>query len=241
MIIKSSLTILLALQLLVIGNAQSSGASSGHVKGTIFDSNGAVATNVKVIFEANDRKHEAVTNQEGYYEIELPVGVYHITTRSVGFCAFQRALFRIQPSSDTLMNLTLVVCPKANTLKVDKSGKYVGEEDRYIDPFESESFSVRNESGASLNLLIRYGKRHERKGIVEYQGAKALNGIPSGVTVSYDVLTIVADKVRFNKTTLLLEADSNVAVEDGKRRMNFSYAEVNFKSKDPIATLNGKK
>jgi hypothetical protein len=162
--------------------------------------------------------------------------VYRVTTRSVGFCASQRALFRTQPSSDTLMNLTLVVCPLANVLKMDKSGKYVGEEDRYIGPFDSEALPIRNLSGAPLNLLVRYGKRQERKGIVEYQGAKVQNGVPAGVMISYDVLTIVANKVRLNKKTLLLEAEGNVTVEDGKRRMNFSHAEVNFKSKDPIDT-----
>jgi hypothetical protein len=57
----------------VIGDAQSLGASSGRVRGTIFDSNGAVVTNVKGIFEANGRKREAITNEEGYYQIELPV------------------------------------------------------------------------------------------------------------------------------------------------------------------------
>jgi hypothetical protein len=154
MAIKSSFTILFALLILVIGNAQPLSASSGRVKGIVFDSNGAVVTNVKIIFEADGRTREAVTNGDGYYEIELPIGVYRVIARSVGFCASQRAPFRVQPSSDTLMNLTLVVCPIANILIRDKSGKYVGEEDRYMDPFKSDSFPVSNVSGIPLNLLI---------------------------------------------------------------------------------------
>jgi lipopolysaccharide assembly outer membrane protein LptD (OstA) len=60
------------------------------------------------------------------------------------------------------------------------------------------------------------------------------------VTVSFDVLTIVADEVRLNKKSLVLEAEGNVIVEDGRQRLNFVYAEVDFKAKDPIATLRGK-
>jgi hypothetical protein len=241
MAIKSSLTFLLVLLIFAVGNAQSLVASSGHVKGTVFDSNGAVITNIKVIFETNGLKSETITNGEGFYKIELPVGVYRITTYSPGFCAAQRALFRVQSLSDILLDLTLDVCPIVTTLKMNKSGKFVSEEDRYIDPIKSESFPIRDSSGAPLNLLVRYGKRVEGKGIIEYQGVQYQNGVPSSITVSYDLLTIVADKVRFNRKTLLLEADGRVTVEDGKQSMNFSHVEFNFKSKDPTAMLNGKK
>jgi hypothetical protein len=219
--------------------ATGSAQSPGHVKGTIVDSNGAVVTNVTVAFKTNGQTRKVVTNQEGYYEIELPIGLYRVTTHVPGFCASQRALFRVQPSSNILLNLTLTVCPLAHFLKMDKSGRYVGEEARYIDPFESESFRIRTSSGARLNLLIRYGQHHRMNGTVEYQGTKVVNGVPSGVTISYDVLTIVADKVRLNKKTLLLQAEGNVIVEDGKRRMTFAHVEVNFKSKDPVASLKG--
>jgi hypothetical protein len=67
------------------------------------------------------------------------------------------------------------------------------------------------------------------------------NGVPAGVTVSFDVLTIVAEKVRFDRQMLLLEVEGQVVVEDGEKRMTFSQAEVNFKSTDPIATLRGRK
>jgi hypothetical protein len=229
--------VLISLPIIMVGNAQPPGTSSGHVRGTIFDSNEAVVPNVKVVFEAAGMKREAVTNEEGFYEIELPVGVYRVTTNSMGFCASQRAPFRVRTSSDTLINLTLVVCPLANILKYDEAGKYVGEECRYIDPFESESFPVTKMSGIQLDLLIRYGKRQEKESILEYQGAKVENGVPPGVTVSYDVLTIVADKVRFNKQMLMLEAEGRVVVEDGKQHMKLGKIEIDFKAKQPLATL----
>ena len=223
------------------GNAQPLGTSTGHVRGTVFDSNDAVVPNAKVIFEADGLKREVLTNEEGFYVIELPSGVYRVTTDSLGFCASQRAPFRVQPSSDTLINLTLVVCPLANILKYDEAGKYAGEECRYIDPFESESFPVTEIPGVLLNLLIRYGKRQEKESILEYQGVRVENGVPSGVTVSYDVLTLVADRVRFNKQTLILEAEGNVIVEDGKQRIRLASIEINFKVKNPLASLKSRK
>jgi len=234
-------TVLIMLLILTINNAQPSSTLSGRVEGTIFDANEAVVPNAKVIFQADGLKREAVTNEEGYYEIELPVGIYRVTTNSTGFCPSQRASFRVQPSSDTLMDLTLVVCPLANILKYDVAGTYVGEECRYIDPFANESFPITKISGIPLNLLIRYGKRQEEGSVLEYQGAKVENGVPSSVTVSYDVLTIVADKVRFDKQTFMLEAEGSVIVEDGKQRTRLASVKVNFKAKEPLVTLRGRK
>lgn len=134
---KSSLTILFLLLTLTTVHAQSSGAAAGRVKGTIVDSNGAVVAKVKVTFEAGGRKREAVTNEEGVYEIELPAGLYRMTTRATGFCASQRERLRVRQSSDRLLNLTLLVCPVTNVVKFDESGKYIGEECR-TGPVESK-------------------------------------------------------------------------------------------------------
>jgi hypothetical protein len=229
--------ILITLTIFTIGNAQKVGAPSGSVRGTIFDSNEAVVQNVKVYFESDTLKRETVTNDEGDYKIELPVGVYQVTTNSIGFCTSQRAPFRVQASSDNLINLTLVVCPLANIFTLDKDNKIVGEECRYIDPFQSESFQISKASDATLNLLVRYGNRQEKENVVEYQGAEVKNGVPSGVFVNYDVLTIVAEKVRFNKKTLLLEASGNIVVEDGKRRRILTDVKIDFSVKDPIALI----
>jgi len=196
-----------------------------------------VVTNVRVTFEVPGAKHRTVTNSEGYYDIELPVGIYQLTTYSPGFSAYQRAPFRVEPSSSTTINATLVVCSLAHLLKIDKQGEYVGEEAHCLDPFKSDSFYP-NSSG--MGLLIRYGIRHKGTGIVEYGGAEVTNGIPSGVTVSYDRLTIVADKVLLNTETYQLEADGNVTIEDGNQSIKLSDARVDFRAKDPLSFLRGK-
>jgi hypothetical protein len=210
---------------------------AGRVRGTIFDSNKAVVTNVRVAFEAPGAKRETVTNEEGYYEIELPVGTYRMTTEARGFCGYQRAAFRFEPSSSKTINATLIICSLAHALRIDKHGKYVGEEARCIDPFESDSFYP---NSRGMGLLVRYGIRHKRAGIVEYGGAQVANGIPSGVTVSYDLLTIVADKMSLNTETYQLEANGNVTIEDGNQSITLENARVDFRAKDPLSFLRGK-
>jgi hypothetical protein len=88
-------------------------------------------------------------------------------------------------------------------------------------------------------LLVRYGRRKEQGEVVQYEAAQVERGFPEGVTVSYDVLTIVADTVRFNKHTFRLEAEGNVKVQDGKQRVVFKSISVDLKAKVPIPTLKG--
>lgn len=233
------LTILIVPLICALGNAQSSGNLRGRVSGTVFDANGSVVLNVKVVFDSAGLKREALTNDEGYYGIELPAGVYRVTAHNAGFCPYQRAPFRLQPSAETLLDLTLTVCPIANLLHYDKAGNYVGEECRYIDPLASETFAIKGLSNAPRDLLVRYGRRKEQGEVVQYERAKIENGIPEGVTVSYDVLTIVADRVTFNKQTFRLEAEGNVKVQDGKQRLGFKSIALDLKAKVPIATLKG--
>lgn len=48
--------------------------------------------------------------------------------------------------------------------------------------------------------------------------------------VSFDALTIYADRVRLDSRSSTLEAQGNVVVEDGKRRLKISNAEIDLKA-----------
>ena len=235
MSVRISLSLLIILVSFGLVHAQSIDVSSAHIKGTVFDWTGALVPNVKVVLETARLKKEFVTNYEGVYEGKLRPGIYTVTTRAPGFCHAQRAEFRVQQSSVIVMNLTLSVCGIALVIITDKSGKS-HDEDRYIDPFQQESFRV---STTRLNLVIRYAKRLKEKRFIEYSGPKAENAA-RGVTVTYDLLTISADKIRFNNKTIMLEADGNVHIEDGKQLRKFEHAEISFKTTNPIATLKGR-
>jgi hypothetical protein len=126
----------------------------------------------------------------------------------------------------------------------------VGETDRYKDQFKEEIFPLAHPMGAPLELLVRYGSRQEDQDIVEYRGAimvydqhadTAAGSVHRvkclGVSISYDLLTIRADKVRLNRTTFRLEAEGNVLIEDGKQAFRTSRALVDLKADEPRVEL----
>lgn len=232
------LLILFLLISVIVVPAQGLNTSSGHIKGTVFDWTGAVVPFIKVVFENGGQKKEFSPNGDGAYEGSLSPGIYRVTTAmAAGFCPTVRAPFRVQKSSNIVMNLRMVVCGIGLVDVSDKNGKHLRTEDRIMNPFQSESFRITN---SQLDLMVRYGKREEKKGVIEYVGPSTGNQVSRDVTVTYDVITIIADKIRLNKKTLMLEADGNVHVEDGKLVREFDHAQINFKTSNLITTLKGK-
>src|SRR5215813_14549592 len=99
----------------------------GRVKGNVITLAGtyeAVVTNIQVIFESEGKKYQTTTNDIGEYNIELPIGIYKITTSQPGFCHYQRAFFRVPPSSQTVINLIVYAFALANIIKINDKGEY---------------------------------------------------------------------------------------------------------------------
>ena len=185
----------------------------GHVRGKVMDFNEAVIPGVTVIFESGQTKRTVVSDEAGNFGIELPAGIYQVTTETYNFFPFRRAAFRVQPG--TVMAINVVPVPRAVSYGTEARRFYY------------ESFSPPHAFGDPLDLLIRFSKQQQHKGIIEYSEAMA----------SYDALTIYADKLCLDPKTPRLEAAGNVVVEDGKQRVQAKRAEVEFKAGEPILKL----
>ena len=207
----------------------------GRVKGKITDNYESVVTNKQVIFESEEKKYETKTNDIGEYSIELPVGIYKVTASTLGFCPYQRALFRVSPSSQTMINLVLYACPLVTYINSDDKGNY-WEQCRYTDQFTNESIQLQSQNIESNVLLIRFGEKQQDKDSVKYRGAKVPNDDYLGAMASYDALTIYADTIRFNKDTLLLQGEGHIKLEDGSHQFTMQFVEVDFKAKNPLVT-----
>jgi hypothetical protein len=219
------------------------GQETVQVRGTVttlYGRSDAVITGAKVIFLSEGKKYEATTDAAGNYVVQVPVGIYQITTASLGFCPYKRSSFQVLPSAPVLMNVILYVCPLANILSLNDKGKYIGEECRYEDPVTNETSLVHYIINENNRPLIRYGKRQDKQDSFEYEGVTINNGEYLGAMVSYDKLTLYADKIRFDKATTILEAQGNVVLEDGKQQSKWSKVIIDFKAKDPISTLTKK-
>jgi hypothetical protein len=221
----------------------------GRLVGTVTDMNAARVPKAKVIIDGAGTSRAVSTGEDGTYQSELPPGIYRIRVESLGFCPVRRASFRMQAATTTVLNFTLIACPLANQLAI-KDGQYKGEVTRYLDPFREESIPIVSTGDTPLELLIRYGKRREGANFVEYKGAAvsydeyAPNPAGSvrrrkyqGVTVTYNTLTIYADKVCLDQQNLRLEASGNVVVEDGTRQVQGGRAVVDLKTSEPNVEL----
>jgi hypothetical protein len=205
---------------------QATAKATGQLRGTVVDTNDARIAGATVTVEGEGVTLAVMTADDGTYKIELPSGIYRIRVNSTGFCPARRAPFRMQPSNTIMLNFNLKVCPIVNGITI-VDGQYVGETDRYQDPLREEVIPLAHLSGAPLELLVRYGERREDGNFIDYRGA----------TVSYDALTIRADKVRLNPSTFRLEAESNVFVEDGKRCVRVKRAIVDLRTGEPKLEL----
>ena len=190
----------------------------GRIHGTVIDPNGAVIPHAGVIVESRQIKRELVTNKEGAYEVELPSGIYQISTNIPAYYPFRRATFCVQPGVVTTINMAPVLRVLAIGLEVTSSGSR--EPITTAPPPKYESFSPPQSSGPRLDLLVRFSKRRKRGSNIEYAGAVA----------SYNALTIYADKMRLEPKTSNLKAEGNVVVEDGKQRLQTNRAELEFKA-----------
>ena len=202
--------------------APSSGQSTGKVKGTVLDFNGAAIVTPKptIVVKGRDQTRELHPDENGDYEVELPAGIYSISAEITGFFPFRRAAFRVQPDVTTMINI--VPTPRylvRGTTVGEKAVDIASPRPRY------DSFSPPKTHRGSPDLLIQFIKKRARNKTVFYEGA----------VVSYDTLTIYADKLRFNKKMLQLEASGiHVIVEDGKQRMRVRFVRVRFKEGKPI-------
>jgi hypothetical protein len=212
------------------------------LSGTVMDMNDSLVSGATVTVEGEGLKQAVATSEDGTYEIGLPAGTYRIKVARTGFCPAHRAPFRAQSSASIIINFILIPCSIENDITI-KDGQYVGETDRYRDPFKEEVFPPVHRTGLPLELLVRYGSRQQDQNIVEYRGTSVgydeHADTPAGsvrrekylgVTVNYDLLMIRADKVRLDPTTFQLEADGNVVVEDGRRCVKGRRVVVDLKT-----------
>jgi hypothetical protein len=187
--------------------------------------NGAGA---RITVEGAGLKREIIADSSGHYEAELAPGLYRISAVMNNWdYPFKRAAFRLRPGETTMINIV----PAERILEIDTQViAEIGFRDnvKTIPPPGYDSFSTTNRSRLPLDLLARYSEKQNSGNYVEYKEAM----------VSYDALSIYADRIRLDKNTFRVEASGNdVLVEDGKQRIRVKKATLDFKSGEPVISL----
>lgn len=222
---------------------------TGRVRGTVRFVNGSAVQNAKVRVKGSTGTFEAITNQHGVYEIEAPVGVYNIIVRQSGLCGSRRASFRIEPKTVANFDFNLVVCPGIDFAECKEETRYAGVECDTVGPFKYDSYTFTGNLTSPLDLLIRYGEKIENNGLTEYKGAsvkwidtdenleKAQREKYLAVTLSYNLMTVNADKVSFDSKNRILKAEGNLVVENNGPPIPAKRAEIRLGKERPIITL----
>lgn len=170
---------------------------------------------------SNESRQVLRTNEIGAYHATLDAGTYWIGVKSDGFCSVRRARFQVQPSEVVVFNFQLEVCPSHGRV------------------FEWRTFEVAAPPGEVLIVSGEDGAQ-SRDGWREYKGflscdiATGSREIPKcelnrrAVQITFDRMTIRADRARFNETTQQLEASGNVLFEDYDKRQRLKRLRLKF-------------
>ena len=203
---------------------------TGKVQITSLNLKEEIVPFIDVVIEGNGIRRELRTKGVGdEYEhaglVELPVGIYRVTTRKGVYFDFHRAPFRVQPGTVTNINISPVLHVRTQELMSDGSDRYL------LSPKPAyDVYSVPHSDNA-ISIMVRYDKKRKRGEYVDYGGGRE-------VMVSYDALAIYADKIRFDRKTFTLTASGDVIVEDGTQRIKANSVTVRFKNGTPEVTTN---
>lgn len=200
---------------------------NGQIIGAVLDPRGAAIVIPKptiLVRSVTGSVTRILPDENGNYQTKLPVGIYQVTAEVANWYPFRRAAFRVGANSISMINIVpaLEYSVRGTTVSTKKSI------DRRLPPPKYDSISVPQSSSEFLDLLIQFDKKRSVNGKTEYYGA----------VLSYDLLTIYADRISLNNKTLRARASGErVIVEDGKQSYRVRDAEVNFKAGEPILEL----
>ena len=205
-----------------------------HVQGTIDDIRNDVVPHVQVHFVGDNEDRTLVTDDKGFYQTDLPLGIYTMTAASppVGpnhaflFTKYIRFFQVLSPSTITL-NGSLYP-----TYACD--GVWGGKEpeEAYKDSCGGEdSFPLPSKDGVPLRLDIRYVQRQRGETLVSYSSNTVVS---RPVLVAYNLFALQADSVDYNRAEGTIRAYGHVIFEDqsGPSRA----ASASFKLADGKAT-----
>ena len=105
----------LLLQTISTAQAEPSKRRTGRVEGVVTDKFGARVAKVAIKIESKRSKVEIVSDEEGRFQTDLPVGLYRITVYSPGFESFKSDDIKVQADNTTTINVALAIasnpCP----------------------------------------------------------------------------------------------------------------------------------
>jgi hypothetical protein len=80
----------------------------GKIKGTVIDHGGGTMPGTKITFQSGKIKHDLETNDDGEFEIDLPVGIYRVTAKADGYKKSKLSQVEVTEGTTNSIELRLV-------------------------------------------------------------------------------------------------------------------------------------
>jgi len=223
---------------LLFGQTLGSAPATFHVQGTISvlgriggpDSPGIPGAEVQ--FESEQQGKTVIADNKGFYQVELPVGLYTMAARLPWhplLREYRQPPFRVTSSTTITLNGTLYL---GRTSCDVKAVQKLGEPEHVLTPEQStdamkafcggeDFFPIRSgEDGVLLQLYVKYPRRSQQDQVWSYDSDMVAVNYEVPVVVEYNLFTLLAKHVLYDAQHWTLEASDNVVVinEAGVRR-----------------------
>jgi hypothetical protein len=213
-----------------------------HVQGTVRNYEDAGISGAKVTFEGGRSIQTVVSDKEGFYAIDLPIGLYTMAAQASGqFLEYRRPIFRVVSATSLTFDITLQLARQTCDVVSSVGGPPPNADDALNACGGWDSFPLPSEDHIPFQLSIQFGRRQATGNVSTYDGAWRLNterersyvyrsgwNSPSAgnVFVAYNLFTLTADHVVYDVqartlqaagTVLLVNADGAVQRADSMR------------------------
>ena len=211
-------------------------ATGGKIQFNVLMPNDVLIPFLSVVLEGDHYRKEISLSADDIdakvNSIDVPVGIYRVSSRNGNYYDFERAPFWVRAGTVTKINVFPLLRVRTQMLMADGSDRY-----QFAPKPKYDSVAV-PESRPGLNMLVRYDKKHRANGSITYSSNVAefrgsLQAVSRGVMLTYDNLALYADKIRFDPKNFILYADGNVVVEDARQRTRANTLVVKFRAGVP--------
>jgi hypothetical protein len=158
----TSITMLVALLPCVVLFGQSASPTTQlqtfHIRGTIRAFNDSAVPGAEVTFESQKISTTVSSDKSGYYEANLPVGLYSMTAKPVDryLQRYRRPLFRVASPTSLTFNITLDTAGPFCDIKKPVLDQPLPADDGVRICGGADSFPVPSQDGVPFDLFIQY-------------------------------------------------------------------------------------
>ncbi len=191
----------------------------------------------EVTFRGAHATKTVTVDDKGFYQADLPVGLYKMTIEtativSQALTPYAR-LFGVKSPGTVVLNGSLYMAHMTCDIMVGGTPEQQVEETKNACGGE-DRFSIPSKDDAPLELYIRYSNREVTEQGYGYGGDKHPERVP--VFVAYNLFTLQADGISYDRKNGSITAVGNVVTEDGSGKIQH-FDSVVFRIENGKATV----